>query len=148
MKKRNEEVPDYLGGLGELLPAEVLKLVNELLEHAHQSDHQNKSSNNTFIYVASGAQYVNNLYQQTSFTDHPQMKTADAGESFACDSYSFGLGGAWNINNHLRLNLGYFMTLYSDYTKNFTDYYGTKQPGKEVFSRTNYVFGIGVDYKF
>lgn len=79
MKKRNEEVPDNLGGLGELLPAEVLKLVNELLEHAHQSDHQNKGSNNTFIYVASGAQYVNNLYQQTSFTDHPQMKTADAG---------------------------------------------------------------------
>ena len=79
MKKRNEEVPDYLGGLGELLPAEVLKLVNELLEYAHQSDHQNKGSNNTFIYVASGAQYVNNLYQQTSFTDHPQMKTADAG---------------------------------------------------------------------
>ena len=28
----NEEVPDFLGGLGDMLPADVLKKVNELLE--------------------------------------------------------------------------------------------------------------------
>ena len=28
----NEEVPDLLGGIGDLLPADVLKKVNELLE--------------------------------------------------------------------------------------------------------------------
>ena len=27
----NEEVPDFLGGLGDMLPADVLKKVNELL---------------------------------------------------------------------------------------------------------------------
>ena len=29
---QNEEVPEFLGGLGDLLPADVLKMVNELLE--------------------------------------------------------------------------------------------------------------------
>ena len=29
---QNEEVPDFLGGHGDLLPADVLKMVNELLE--------------------------------------------------------------------------------------------------------------------
>ena len=28
----NEEVPDFLGGLGDMLPADVLKMVNELLK--------------------------------------------------------------------------------------------------------------------
>ena len=61
--------------------------------------------------------------------------------SFACDSYSIGLGGAWNINEKLRLNAGYFITLYSDYEK-------PASYGSEVFSRTNNVIGLGIDYKF
>ena len=41
---QNEEVPDFLGGLGDLLPADVLKLVNELLEQLHrkEKDHQGR----------------------------------------------------------------------------------------------------------
>ena len=35
---QNEEVPDNLGGLGDLLPADVLKMVNELLEQLHRKD--------------------------------------------------------------------------------------------------------------
>jgi len=35
---QNEEVPDFLGGHGDLLPADVLKMVNELLEQLHQAD--------------------------------------------------------------------------------------------------------------
>ncbi len=61
--------------------------------------------------------------------------------SFACDSYSIGLGGKWNINEKVALNAGYFITLYSDYTKQ-ADY------GQETFSRTNNVIGLGVDLKF
>ena len=30
MKKRNEDEPDNLGGLGDVLPAEVLKMLNEI----------------------------------------------------------------------------------------------------------------------
>jgi len=76
--------------------------------------------------------------------------------SFACDSYSFGLGGAVNLTEKLRLNVGYFMSIYSDYTKSVAagdptkgqGYQATGFAGEDVFSRTNYVLGVGVDYKF
>ena len=61
--------------------------------------------------------------------------------SFACDSYSVGLGGAWNINEKMRLNVSYFCSLYSDYEKQAAC-------GLETFSRTNHVIGVGLDYKF
>ena len=61
--------------------------------------------------------------------------------SFACDSYSLGLGGAWNINEKVRLNVSYFCSLYSDYNKQAVF-------GQETYSRTNHVIGLGIDYKF
>ena len=54
----NEEVPDFLGGLGDMLPAEVLKMLNEMLERLHQTDHINQGSKIEVIYVASGGQHV------------------------------------------------------------------------------------------
>ena len=33
----NEETPDFLGELGDMLPADVLKKVNELLERVHSN---------------------------------------------------------------------------------------------------------------
>ena len=61
--------------------------------------------------------------------------------SFACDSYSIGLGGAYNITEKIRVNAGYFCSIYSDYTK-AADF------GQETFSRTNNVIGAGIDIKF
>ena len=52
----NEEVPDFLGGLGDMLPADVLKKVNELLERVHRAD-KNHQGSPVFIY-APGSQYV------------------------------------------------------------------------------------------
>ena len=77
-------------------------------------------------------------------TDYGLSDTYQSNTSFACDSYSFGLGGAVKLTEKIRLNVGYFMSIYSDYTKSTsTGYYGT-----EIYSRTNYVGGIGIDYKF
>ena len=56
--KYKDEDPDNLGGLGDLLPAEVLQKVNELLEQLHWTDHTNQGSKIEFVYVASGAQHV------------------------------------------------------------------------------------------
>ncbi len=56
----NEEVPDFLGGLGDMLPADVLKKVNELLEQQHRTGHPNNGSKIEIVYVASGAQHVEN----------------------------------------------------------------------------------------
>ena len=58
MKKRNEEVPDNLGGLSDLLPAEVLRKVNELLEQMQQKGHPNQGSKIELVYVAPGAQHI------------------------------------------------------------------------------------------
>ena len=74
-------------------------------------------------------------------TDYGLSDGYQQNTSFACDSYSVGFGGAWNITEKVRLNAGYFMSIYSDYDKQAS--YGV-----ETYSRTNYVVGLGVDYKF
>ena len=74
-------------------------------------------------------------------TDYGLSDGYQQNTSFACDSYSVGCGGAWNISDKMRLNVSYFCTLYSDYDKQ-TSY------GLETYSRTNHVIGVGLDYKF
>lgn len=81
-------------------------------------------------------------------TDYGLSDNYQQNTSFACDSYSIGLGGAWNISEKLRLNAGYFITIYSDYEKAQDNYLGLGMAGKDVYSRTNNVIGIGIDYKF
>ena len=56
----NEEVPDSLGGLGDMLPADVLKKLDELLELLHQKNHISQGSKIEIVYVASGGQHVEN----------------------------------------------------------------------------------------
>ncbi|MBQ4367901.1 MAG: outer membrane beta-barrel protein [Muribaculaceae bacterium] len=74
-------------------------------------------------------------------TDYGLSDGYQSNTSFACDSYSVGFGAAINVNEHLRFNLTYFWTMYSDYTKQMAT-------STETYSRTNRVFGLGVDYKF
>ena len=82
-------------------------------------------------------------------TDYGLSDAYQQNTSFACDSYSVGLGGAWNINEKMRLNVSYFCSLYSDYKKGpLSNYQGTPYTGTETYSRTNHVIGVGLDYKF
>lgn len=78
-------------------------------------------------------------------TDYAVNDEYQSNTAFACDSYSVGLGGAVNITSYLRVNLGYFCSIYSDYLRQ-TSYMNI--PVGETYSRTNHVFGLGVDYKF
>jgi len=78
-------------------------------------------------------------------TDYGLSDTYQTNTSFACDSYSVGFGAAYNVTKQLRINAGYFCSLYSDYTRN-TNY--SSIPVAETYSRTNNVFGLGFDYKF
>jgi len=64
--------------------------------------------------------------------------------SFTSNSFSLGFGGEIKITERLSANLGYFLTLYEDYAKENP----IINPSKVVYSRTNNVFGIGLDYKF
>jgi len=61
---QNEEVPDSLGGLGDLLPADVLKMVNVLLEQLHQKekDHQGSTVINIYEKGSLHVDHVDNQY--------------------------------------------------------------------------------------
>lgn len=82
---------------------------------------------------------VSGGYQLTNYgqTDQFQSDT-----SFSCDSYSLGFGAAVHMTKHLTLNVAYFWTNYTDYTKNIAE------GAQNVYGRTNKVFGVGIDYKF
>jgi len=86
-------------------------------------------------------------------TDYGLSNDYQSDTSFSCDSYSIGLGGAVKLTPKLTMNVAYFWTNYSKYTKS-TDassrggYNDTTLSGTDVYSRTNKVFGLGFDYKF
>lgn len=61
--------------------------------------------------------------------------------SFSCDSYSLGFGAEVKLTKRLNMNIAYFWTNYDDYNK-------VTATGTTTYSRTNKVFGLGVDYKF
>ena len=108
------------------------------------NDRQNELTHGTHEFLA-GVEYdINDKFTVScggQRTDYGLSDGYQQNTSFACDSYSIGLGGAWNINEKLRLNAGYFISIYSDYDKQ-TSY------GVETYSRTNNVIGLGIDYKF
>ena len=64
MKKRNDDNLDNLDGLGGMLPAEVLKMLNELLEQQQRAGHTNNGSKIEIVYVAPGGQHVDTIQSQ------------------------------------------------------------------------------------
>lgn len=91
---------------------------------------------------------VSGGYQKTNYglSDLFQSDT-----SFSCDSYSVGLGGRVNFTQALSLDVAYFWTTYSDYTKNNPRGLADVSKNlidKDVYSRTNKVFGVSLNYKF
>ena len=108
------------------------------------NDRQNELTHGTHEFLA-GVEYdINDKFTVScggQRTDYGLSDGYQQNTSFACDSYSIGLGGAWNISEKVRLNASYFVSLYSDYEKQAAY-------GKETYSRTNNVIGIGIDYKF
>ena len=82
-------------------------------------------------------------------TDYGLSDKYQSNTSFSCDSYSIGFSGAINVSKNVKLNVGYFWTTYKDYKRSEPDnYFGTTMAGSDTYSRTNKVFGVGVDYKF
>jgi long-chain fatty acid transport protein len=108
------------------------------------NDRQNELTHGTHEILA-GIEYdINDKFTVScggQRTDYGLSDGYQQNTSFACNSYSIGLGGAWNITEKLRLNAGYFISLYSNYEKPTS--YGT-----ETYSRTNNVVGVGFDYRF
>ena len=62
----NEEIPENLGGLGDMLPADVLKMVNELLEQLHRKDKDHQGSIVLNIYEK-GSLHVDHVDNQNFY---------------------------------------------------------------------------------
>ena len=131
-------------------------------KHAVMADNRQKTLKHGTHEILAGIEYdINKKFtvscggQRTDYgiSDEYQQNT-----SFACDSYSLGLGGAWNINDKLRLNVSYFCSLYSNYKCEYIatqkdgkmsgGYLNTAYSGSDTYSRSNHVIGVGLDYKF
>ena len=78
-------------------------------------------------------------------TDYGLADDFQSDISFSCDSYSLGFGAAIKMTKHLTMNVAYFWTNYKDYNKMTETALGASST---TYSRTNKVFGLGVDYKF
>ena len=81
-------------------------------------------------------------------TDYGLSDNFQSDVSFSCDSYSLGFGVKVMLSEKMALNVGYMWTNYHDYTKKSENYCGTNLPGTNVYSRTNKVFGLSLDYAF
>ena len=81
-------------------------------------------------------------------TDYGLSDNFQSDTSFSCDSYTLGVGAKVALSERANLNVGYMWTTYEDYTKTSKNYNGTGLSGTNVYSRTNKVFGVSVNYQF
>ena len=81
-------------------------------------------------------------------TDYGLSDNFQNDTSFSCDSYTLGVGAKVVLSERANLNVGYMWTTYEDYTKTSKNYSATGLPGTNVYSRTNKVFGLSIDYRF
>ena len=73
--------------------------------------------------------------------------------SFVVSSYSLGFGLSYKVSDAVKLNAAYFQTNYEDYdmntpAKNMESLGLTIPEGKNSFTRTNRVLGLGVEVSF
>jgi hypothetical protein len=102
----NEEVPDNLGGLGEMLPAEVLKKLNELLELMHQTDYTNQGSTVINIYEK-GSMHIDRVDNQNFYDDacHKPKKASKSEDPSATKTFNQDtpLSALFRDNHHEEL---------------------------------------------
>ena len=84
-------------------------------------------------------------FQKTNYGLSDRFQTDT---SFYCDSYSIGVGARINLNEAWSMDAGYFWTKYSDYEKKSESYNNTGIPGTDLYSRSNKVFGLSLNYRF
>ena len=93
-----------------------------------------------------GAEYdINKCWQVSAGAQKTQYGFKDAGMndiSFNVNSYSIGFGVGVQVSEKVKINAAYFQTIYSDYDKKEAVGQATVT---NSFTRTNRVFGLGVD---
>lgn len=99
-----------------------------------------------------GAEYDLNKSWEVSAgvqrTEYPNTDAYMNDLSFTTNSTSLGLGVGYRVNDMVKVNAGYFHTFYDTYHKESADYNKTGVKGSDDFTRTNKVFGVGVELTF
>lgn len=150
------DIPAYLslGASYKLLPHITLSMGYHHFfdSKARMQNDKQKDAGNTNEYLLGIECQVNDYLLFSvggQITDYGVGDTYQRDLSFACSSYSIGLGGAIKVTPAVAINVAYFWSKYQDYTK--TPGGGIENNArttKDVFSRTNKVFGAGVDFSF
>ena len=121
-------------------------------KHAEMAHDKQKHLRHGTHEVLAGVEWdINKMFTVSAGaqnTDYGLSDDFQTHTSFSCDSYSIGFGGAINVNEKIKVNVGYFWTTYKDYDRSEENYFNTSLPGKDTYSRTNKVFGAGIDFKF
>ena len=81
-------------------------------------------------------------------TDYGLSDNFQTDTSFSCDSYSIGLGARVDLTKGWSMDIAYFWTDYKDYKKASEKYNGTPFSGTDIYSRSNKVFGMTLNYHF
>ncbi|WP_029903236.1 aromatic hydrocarbon degradation membrane protein [Prevotella sp. 10(H)] len=124
---------------------------------AEKIEKQNFINGGTNEYLAGIEYRIDRMFLISAGGQITRYGSTDAYQqdlSFSCNSYSVGLGGEVTVAKNVAINVGYFWTTYSDWTKKWDNYNyltpadQTPVPGTDVFSRTNKVFAAGVDFSF
>lgn len=166
--KTPSDIPAYLAIGGEYELSEKWK-VSGGYHHFFDSDAKMANDKQQYInggvneYLFGSEYTINDLFLVSAGTQISRTGVTDPYQSdmsFSLNTISVGLGGAVNITPKLRLNVAYFFTNFSDWTKTtaastvsngnggYKGYNGTPLTGTDVYGRTSMVFGIGLDYKF
>ena len=115
------------------------------------NDKQKHLTGNTNEYLAGLEYRINDMFLVSAGGQITKYGMSDAFQSdlsFYTNSYSIGFGGAVNLSKNVQLNIGYFFTNYSKYTKESANYNGTGIAGSDIYHRTNKVFAAGIDFSF
>ncbi len=108
MNHQDGDNPDFLDGLGDMLPADVLKKLNELLARLHQADHINHGSTVINIYEK-GSLHVDHVDNQNFYSGSgprlpktPKTEDAPATKTFDQDT---PLSALFRDNHHEELRM-------------------------------------------
>ena len=114
-------------------------------KHAGMANHKEKALKHGTHEVLAGVEWdINKTFtvgMGGQNTDYGLADDFQSDTAFSCDSYSIGFGGSARLSSKLKLNVGYFWTTYKDYDK-------SSALGNLTYSRSNKVFGAGIDYTF
>ena len=99
-----------------------------------------------------GAEWrINNRFLVSAGTQVTRSSATDAYQtdlSHFLNSVSIGFGGAVDVTENIRINAGYFFTMFEDWTQEVVPTATIPLPSTNVFARKSQVFGIGVDFRF